>query len=169
MVGRAEQLLAFHSAVGRLPSARSGDIAELGLFMFLNATVRRRFQNGDLPPAVVEMLGRIPGALCPEPKAKSAATVRAESRRAAAFERWLVRAEIYTSRHGHRPTSEDENALYQWLNRARRKLMAGELEEPVAGRVRAVLDFPDVRTYRYRAAHGEPMPEEGRRRCFTGF
>lgn len=156
---RAEQLCSFYQAKGRLPAAAPNCIEELGLFAFLHATVRRLHAQGALGPGVVSLLESIPGALHPPVPARPAPP-QTGTPRSTAFERWLVRAEIYAERHGYRPTFDDDNALYQWLNRARRKLAAGELEAPLAARVEKVLGFPDIRTYRYRKAHGYPGPGE---------
>lgn len=162
---RAEDLYAFFNTAGRLPSFASSDPVEQGLCLFLVSTVRPRYREGSLRPDVISLLESIPGALRSE--APCAEVERTSTPRETAFERWLVRAEIYTARNGYRPTYTDDNGLYQWLNRARRKLNAGDLSESMAARVTAILKFPDIRTYRYWVAHGHPSPEEGRRRLFT--
>lgn len=162
---RAEELSAFYKSAGRLPSFASSNPEEMGLCLFLVSTVRPRYLEGTLRPDVVSLLETIPGALkseLPEIQVK-----RDPTPRQSAFERWLVRAEIYTERNGYRPTYTDDNNLYQWLNRARRKLESGKLSGDMAARVAAVLEYPDIRTYRYWAAHGRPSPEEGRKRLFT--
>lgn len=131
---------------------------EAGLFHFL-VSIRQRPLEGSQHGRTLEILQSIPGALparrtdCPEAPAAKAPS------RNAVFEGWLARAEAYTACHGYRPMFHDDNALYQWLNRARHKLCAGELEDRPAARVKAVLDFPDIRTYRCRAAHDHPTAE----------
>lgn len=162
---RAEELCAFFKSRGHLPSFGSSDPVEMGLCLFLTSTIRPRFREGVLRPDVVSLLETIPGALKASPPVIQ--VKRTPTPRQTAFERWLVRAEIYTARNGYRPTYTDDNGLYQWLNRARRKLAAGDLNEEMAARVVAIMNFPDIRTHRYWEAHGRPSPEEGRKRYFT--
>lgn len=141
---------------------------ELGLYLFLELTIRPQFRCGTLSTAVTGMLENIPGALTRPGPASDDGGCELSAVRRAAFERWLIRAETFTARHGCRPSSEDDNGLYQWLNRARRKLAAGQIEEPFAGRVKAVLEYPDVRTHRYRSARGLAESGNGRGQERTG-
>lgn len=164
MEERANQLYDFFSAEGRLPSLQSRSIYEAGLFYFL-LTIEQRHAAGSLNGRALAVLESVPGALPTHRTgwpAGSPGPAAGPPSRGDVFEGWLVRAETYTANHGYRPMFHDDNALYQWLNRARRKLGAGELENQPAARVKAVLDFPDIRTYRYRAAHEHAAPAETR-------
>ena len=169
------QLASFYLAHGALPSAESANIEELGLLLFLESTIRPQYQAGTLNPGIAHLLEAVPGALIPKSQAEQAAGTAGDDEppaqltpRDAAFERWLIRAEIYVERNGYRPTYAEDNGLYQWLNRARRRLETEGMDLPFEERVRAILDYPDIRTFRYRATHGLPNPGEGRRRILAG-
>lgn len=169
------QLVSFFMAKGELPSAASASIEELGLLRFLNSTIRPQHLAGTLNPGIADLLKEVPGALSPGPRTEPEADPGEDagaptqlSARDVAFERWLIRAEIYVERHGYRPTYAEDNGLYQWLNRTRRRLETDATAVPFVKRVRAILEYPDVRTFRYRAAHGQPTPGEGRRRILAG-
>lgn len=149
---RVNELCSFYVYRGRLPELGSADTAESGLAMFLDFTLRPRHRNGTLPDDLRDRLNLIPGALPFPPLAVDEQQPEAEHPQLPAFEQWLVRAEDFAGEHGYRPPSHDDNSLYQWLVRARKKLMAGDVDPGYVQRLRTVLAFPDIRTYRVQAS-----------------
>ena len=154
---RVNELCTFYASRGRLPELGSADTAESGLAMFLDFTLRPRHRNGTLPDDLRDRLNLIPGSLPFPPLAEDEKQPEPEYPQLSAFEQWLVRAEQYTGEHGYRPPSHDDNGLYQWVVRSRKKLMAGDLDSGYAQRLRTVLAFPDIRAYRVQTSRdGDP-------------
>ena len=145
---RIHQLLQFHATNERMPLATTRDHYERGLFLFMT-TLRERHRDGLLAEEHVLALRQFPGLL--EETREQVARTRDDL-----FIQWLTRVERFVKDNGFRPGCAQENDLYQWTVRARRRLDAGQLDEITARRLQAVLDAPDRRRYRAMARLNTP-------------
>lgn len=123
-----------------MPLATTLDHYERGLFLFMT-TLRERNRDGLLAEDHVLTLRQVPGLL--EETREQVAKTRDDL-----FIQWLTRVERFVKDNGFRPGCAQENDLYQWTVRARRRLDAGQLDEITARRLKAVLAAPDRRRYR---------------------
>lgn len=141
---RIHQLLQFHASYNRMPSATIADHYERGLYLFTLA-LKTKYREDLLSEEHLSMLRLIPLNL----EAPSQASMSRDQ----AFLQWLTRVENFVKDNGFRPGCAQENDLYQWIVRARRRLDAGHLDEITERRLTTVLAAPDRRRYRAQTRH----------------
>lgn len=127
-----------------MPSAGTADHYERGLFMF-TLSLQAKYREDLLSDEHLAMLQLIPLNL--------EAPSQASMSRNQAFIQWLTRVENFVKDNGFRPGCAQENDLYQWIVRARRRLEAGHLDEITERRLTTVLAAPDRRRYRAQVRH----------------